>query len=55
MGASPAYEIFTGCVELTGGLLLIIPGTATFGALIGLAAMIQVDTWTIIRFMWSFS
>jgi uncharacterized membrane protein YphA (DoxX/SURF4 family) len=42
MGSSPAYEIFTGCAELTGGLLLIIPRTATFGALIGLAAMIQV-------------
>jgi uncharacterized membrane protein YphA (DoxX/SURF4 family) len=42
MGASPAYEIFTGCAELTGGLLLILPRTATFGALIGLAAMIQV-------------
>src|SRR5579859_5846930 len=37
MGSSPAYEIFTGCAELTGGLLLIIPRTATFGALIGLA------------------
>jgi uncharacterized membrane protein YphA (DoxX/SURF4 family) len=42
MGASPAYEIFTGCAELAGGLLLILPRTATLGALIGLAAMIQV-------------
>ncbi len=44
MGSSPAYEIFTGCAELTAGLLLIVPRTATIGALIGLAAMIQVFT-----------
>jgi len=44
MGSSPAYEIFTGCAELTGGLLLIVPRTATLGALISLAAMIQVFT-----------
>jgi hypothetical protein len=43
MGSSPAYEIFTGCAELAGGLLLIVPRTATLGALISLAAMIQVD------------
>ena len=42
MGSAPAYEIFTGCAELAGGLLLIVPRTATFGALISLAAMIQV-------------
>jgi hypothetical protein len=42
MGSSPAYEIFTGCAEVAGGLLLIVPRTATFGALISLAAMIQV-------------
>ncbi|MFZ1006963.1 MAG: hypothetical protein WAN65_09010, partial [Candidatus Sulfotelmatobacter sp.] len=29
MGSAPAYEIFTGCAELTGGLLLIVPRTAT--------------------------
>src|SRR6267378_3768273 len=44
MGSSPANEIFTGCAELTGGLLLILPLTATFGALLSLAAMIQVFT-----------
>jgi hypothetical protein len=44
MGSSPAYEIFTGCAELAGGLLLIIPRTATLGALVSLAAMIQVFT-----------
>jgi hypothetical protein len=44
MGSAPAYEIFTGCAEVAGGLLLIVPRTATFGALISLAAMIQVFT-----------
>jgi uncharacterized membrane protein YphA (DoxX/SURF4 family) len=42
IGASPAYEIFAGCAEVVGGLLLIVPRTATFGALISLADMIQV-------------
>ncbi len=42
MGSAPAYEIFTGCAEVVAGLLLIVPRTATFGALISLAAMIQV-------------
>jgi len=42
MGSAPAYETFTGCVELAGGLLLIVPRTATLGALVSLAAMIQV-------------
>src|SRR5262249_44959430 len=42
LGAAPAYEIFTGCAEVAGGLLLIVPRTATLGALISLAVMIQV-------------
>jgi uncharacterized membrane protein YphA (DoxX/SURF4 family) len=42
MGAAPAYEIFTGCAEVAAGLLLIVPRTATLGALISLADMIQV-------------
>ena len=42
IGASPVYEIFAGCAEVVGGLLLIVPRTATFGALICLADMIQV-------------
>jgi uncharacterized membrane protein YphA (DoxX/SURF4 family) len=42
IGASPAYEIFAGCVEVLGGLLLVIPRTATLGALICLGAMTQV-------------
>jgi len=44
MGSAPAYETFTGCVELASGLLLIVPRTATLGALTSLAAMIQVFT-----------
>jgi hypothetical protein len=42
MGSSPAYEIFTGCAEAAGGVLLFIPRTAILGALICLADMIQV-------------
>lgn len=42
IGASPAYEIFAGCAELAGGILLIFPRTVTFGALVCLADMIQV-------------
>ena len=33
VGAAPAYEIFTGCAEFLGGLLLIFPPTAMLGAL----------------------
>ena len=44
MGSAPPYEIFTGFAEVAGGLLLIVPRTATLGALISLAAMVQVDT-----------
>src|SRR5216684_2461225 len=44
MGSAPAYEIFAGFAEVAGGLLLIFPRTATLGALISLADMIQVDT-----------
>ncbi|HEX3153741.1 MAG TPA: DoxX family protein, partial [Candidatus Angelobacter sp.] len=42
IGAAPAYEIFAGCAEVVGGLLLIFPRTATLGALVCLADMIQV-------------
>src|SRR5689334_3575364 len=42
MGSAPAYQIFAGCTELVGGLLLIVPRTTTLGALVSLAAMIQV-------------
>lgn len=42
IGAAPAYEIFAGSAEVLGGVLLIVPRTATLGALICLADMIQV-------------
>ena len=42
IGASPSYEIFAGCAEILGGVLLVIPRTATLGALVCLADMIQV-------------
>jgi hypothetical protein len=42
VGASRSYEIFAGCAELLGGILLIFPRTTMFGALICLADMIQI-------------
>jgi hypothetical protein len=42
IGASPGYEIFTGCAELLGGILLLVPRTTTLGAMICLADMAQV-------------
>ena len=42
IGASPAYEAFTGAVELLAGLLLFVPRTTLLGALIALAAATQV-------------
>jgi len=42
IGSSPAYQIFTGCVEVLGGLLLLLPRTTVLGALISLAAAIQI-------------
>ena len=44
VGASPAYEVFTGSAELLAGILLVFPRTATLGALVALADMIQVFT-----------
>lgn len=44
VGASHSYEIFTGCAETLGGLLLIFPRTAMLGAVVCLADMIQVFT-----------
>ena len=34
VGASPAYEMFAGSAEVLAGILLIIPATATLGALV---------------------
>jgi len=42
IGASPAYEVFAGCAEMLGGILLIVPRTTTLGALVCLADMTQV-------------
>ena len=42
MGAAPAYEMFAGCAEVLGGILLLIPRTATLGALICLADLTNV-------------
>jgi len=42
IGSSPAYEIFTGCAELLGGALLLLPRTTILGALICLADITQV-------------
>jgi uncharacterized membrane protein YphA (DoxX/SURF4 family) len=42
MGASPAYERFTGVVESVAGLLLLIPGLTLLGSLLALAAVTQV-------------
>lgn len=39
IGASPAYEIFSGSVETLAGVLLFIPRMTTLGALVGMAAM----------------
>lgn len=42
MGASKAYTIFAGSVEMLGGILLFVPRLVTLGALIGVAAMTNV-------------
>ncbi len=42
IGAAPAYQIFAGCAEILGGVLLIVPRVTMLGALICLADMTQV-------------
>jgi uncharacterized membrane protein YphA (DoxX/SURF4 family) len=42
IGASPGYEIFAGCAETFGGILLFFPRTTLFGALVCLADTVQV-------------
>src|SRR5215467_2577727 len=42
IGASTGYEIFAGCAEILGGVLILIPRTATLGALVCVADMTQV-------------
>jgi len=42
MAASPAYQSFTGCTEILGGVLLLLPQTALLGALVSLGVAIQI-------------
>ena len=42
VGSAQPYEIFTGCVEVLAGVLLLVPRTTTLGALVGLAALTQI-------------
>src|SRR5207249_5821296 len=42
IGASQPYQVFTGVVEVLGGLLLLAPRTTLLGATICLASMTQV-------------
>jgi hypothetical protein len=42
IGASRPYEIFAGCVELAGGVLLFVPGTALLGGLLSLATTTHI-------------
>ena len=42
IGASKGFEIFTGCAEMLGGVLLILPRTTMLGALICLADTTQI-------------
>lgn len=44
IGASPSYEIATGCVEAAAAVLLMIPRTTTLGALLALMASVQIFT-----------
>ena len=42
MGASPAYTIFSGLVELVAGVLVLLPRVTNLGALLSMAAMTNV-------------
>jgi uncharacterized membrane protein YphA (DoxX/SURF4 family) len=42
IGVAPAYEVFAGCAELLGGVLLVFPRTTTLGALVCLADLTHV-------------
>ncbi|MFC9620019.1 DoxX family protein [Streptomyces sp. NPDC056930] len=41
-GSSMPYQMLLGCAEIAGGLLLIVPRTASLGALVSAAEMAQV-------------
>jgi hypothetical protein len=42
IGSAPSYEVFSGCIELLAGVLLLFGRTATLGATIALGALLQV-------------
>lgn len=42
MAASPAYQSFTGCTEILGGVLLLLPQTALLGAVVSFAVALQI-------------
>ena len=42
LGASPAYESFSGAAETLAGLLLLVPRLTTLGALVSLGVMVNV-------------
>ncbi len=42
IGASKGYEFFCGASEMLGGILLIVPGVTTLGALVGIAVLTNV-------------
>lgn len=44
IGASYAYEVFTGCAELAAGILVLIPRTVLLGSLLAIADMTMVFT-----------
>jgi hypothetical protein len=44
LGSSASYMVFAGIVETSGGILLLIPGLTTLGALVSLGALVAVLT-----------
>ena len=44
IGSSRPYEVFTGCAELAGAILLFVPRLATLGAIVCLADTIEIFT-----------
>jgi uncharacterized membrane protein YphA (DoxX/SURF4 family) len=42
IGASPAYQIFTGLVEVVAGVLLLIPATTVLGAAVSVGVMVEI-------------
>jgi hypothetical protein len=42
IGSAPGYQIFSGCIEVLAGILLLVPRTLTLGALLALISLAQV-------------